>query len=122
MTVCVPTTSAQGAVAHVSTQFDEAPYYTLVDLEATRAQAFPNLWKQDEERWAAAKGLEGKAVDAVICRGISPMALGQLRAHGVAVLTTDARTVVEAVRAFRAGKVSRPTFAAAPLRMVANTP
>lgn len=115
MTICIPTTSPDGTAAHMSTHFGEAPYYTLVDPEAASAQSFPNLWARGEEICAGAEGIAGRAVDAVICRGIGPLALEQLWARGIAVLTTDAWTVAEAIRAFRVAKVSRVTHTSAPL-------
>jgi predicted Fe-Mo cluster-binding NifX family protein len=121
MIICVPTTSDDGATARVAALFDEAPYYTLVGLGGTAARAFPNVWPRDGDRWDAASCLDGRAVDAVICRGISPTVLGQLRAHGIAVLATDAWTVAGAVRAFREARVSRFTTASTRQQMVVGT-
>ncbi|MEJ2215289.1 MAG: NifB/NifX family molybdenum-iron cluster-binding protein [Gemmatimonadota bacterium] len=114
MTICIPTMSDSGATAILSPRFESAPYYTLVDLEASWAQAFPNPCAGDEDRWDAAKGLDGWAVDAVVCKQIGLTALEQLRAHGIPVLATEAGTVAEAVRAFREVKVSRLTHSSGP--------
>ncbi|MEJ2186434.1 MAG: NifB/NifX family molybdenum-iron cluster-binding protein [Gemmatimonadota bacterium] len=121
MTICIPTMSNSGATAVLSPHFDSAPYYTLVDVEASWAHAYTNPWTGDEGWWYAGKGPEGGAVDAVVCKAISPTALEQFRAHGIPVLATEAGTVAEAVRAFREAKVSRLTRASPLARVNTGT-
>ncbi|MEJ2503938.1 MAG: NifB/NifX family molybdenum-iron cluster-binding protein [Gemmatimonadota bacterium] len=108
MTVCIPTTDDVGAAARLSSHFGRAPFFTIVDVEAARAETVPNPRPRHEKGECDPLGaLDGRGVDVVVCRGIGPGALERLRTVGIPVLTTEAWTVGDAVRAFREGRASR---------------
>lgn len=114
MRVCIPTTNDAGVAGRVSPHFGRAPYFTLVDLATSETHTFPNPRAEHEEgRCHVSEALEGRIVDAVVCRAMGSIVLRELRDYGVAVLRTDAWTVAGALRQFREGRLSRltPEFA-----------
>jgi predicted Fe-Mo cluster-binding NifX family protein len=106
MTICIPTISDDGATARLSPHYGRAPFYMLVDVGAASARAIPNPRADHRSgRCEVTAAVEGRPIEAVVCRGMGAKAFEQLRAHGVTVLSTEAWTVADAVRAFREGRL-----------------
>lgn len=102
MKICIPSTDDTGLNARVSPHFGRAPFFTLVEVEAASTSILTNEHAQDGAgRCYAAEALVGRAVDAVVCRGMGAAARETLRNLGLGVLDTEAWTVAEVVRELR---------------------
>lgn len=114
MKLCMPSTNEAGLEARVSPHFGSAPYFTLVDSETGVAEPIVNAHaRHDHGHCQPTAGLEGRGIDAVVCRGLGGRALALLEGSGIAVYATDAFTVRAALEAFREGRVARMTPAQA---------
>ncbi len=104
MRLCIPTTEGTGLEARLSGHFGSAPYFTVIDSETGRTEVIGNAHASHEHgQCRPTESLEGRGVEAVVCRGLGRGALAKLRGVGITVLVTEALTVAEAVRAFGAG-------------------
>jgi len=104
MRLCLPTADSAGLPARLSPHFGSAPYLTLVDTDSGRTEVLANDHSLHAPgRCEPAKGLYGRSVDAVVCRGLGRRALAHLNWDGIPVLVTDADTVSAALDAFHAG-------------------
>jgi predicted Fe-Mo cluster-binding NifX family protein len=108
MRVCIPTTDGAGLGGRLSQHFGRCPFFTLVDVETGRIDILPNA-RPDHERGECGGHLgllAHRSVEAVVCRGMGRRARERLGSLGLPVLRTEARSVAEAVREFRAGALS----------------
>lgn len=107
MRLCMPTINETGLGARLSPHFGSAPYHTIVDSETGEASTIVNEHARHEHgQCQPAKGLEGRGIAAVVCRGLGRRALGALNAAGMEVLVTDEWTVAGALEAFRKGTLA----------------
>jgi predicted Fe-Mo cluster-binding NifX family protein len=104
MLLCLPTTDDRGLAARLSPHFGSAPCFTLVDTASGTVDVVVNDHAAHEHgRCDPMKDLQGRSLDAVVCRGLGQRALMRLQGSGIAVLVTEAFTVAEALTAFQAG-------------------
>lgn len=104
MRLCIPTTDDRGLAARLSPHFGSAPCFTLVDTASGEVEALTNDHAVHEHgRCNPAQGLEGRGLDAVVCRGLGRRALQRLQASGLPVLVTDALTVADALAELETG-------------------
>lgn len=114
MRLCMPTVNERGLTARLSPHFGSAPYQTLIDTDTREAAVLVNEHAQHEHgRCSPLKGLEGRAIDAVVCRGLGLRALGALNMAGIQVLVTERWTVADALEEFRKGRLAFMTPEAA---------
>ncbi len=107
MKLCMPTVNEGGLAARLSPHFGSAPYHTLIESETGEASVLVNEHARHEHgRCDPAKGLEGRGIGAVVCRGLGLRALSALNAAGMEVLVTDEWTVAGALDAFRKGALT----------------
>jgi predicted Fe-Mo cluster-binding NifX family protein len=108
MKVCIPTTDDNGLGGRLSEHFGRCPFFTLVDVGTGRVEILPNGRPDHEsgECGGALGLLAHRSVQAVVCRGMGRRALDRLGGVGLPVLRTEAWSVAEAVREFRAGALS----------------
>lgn len=104
MYVCIPTVGEGGLQARLSPHFGSAPCFTLVDTVSGRVEIVWNEHSRHEPgKCSPAKGLAGRGIDAIICRGLGRRALAGLTGSGLSVLLTEAWTVEEALGALDGG-------------------
>lgn len=107
MRLCMPTINERGLTARLSPHFGSAPYHTLIESDSGEMSVLLNEHARHEHgRCQPAKGLEGRDVHAVVCRGLGRRALAALNGAGIEVLVTDGWTVAEALDAFREGRLA----------------
>jgi predicted Fe-Mo cluster-binding NifX family protein len=108
MTICI-TTATTDRDPLLDARFGRSPYYTFVDLETGETHVEPN------ELAEGAGGVGAQAAQFVAERGATALVTGQigpnafrvLQAAGVATYTTRERSVADALRAYREGRVER---------------
>jgi predicted Fe-Mo cluster-binding NifX family protein len=108
MRICIPTTDDTGLGGRLSQHFGRCPFFTLVDVGTGRVEILPN-GQPDHESGECGGSLDllaHRPVEAVVCRGMGRRALDRLGSVGLPVLRTEAWSVAEAVREFRAGALS----------------
>jgi len=106
MVICLPCVDARGLAARLSPHFGSAPCFTLVDTDSGRVDVIENAHARHEPgRCDPAKGLDGRGVDAVVCRGLGRRALAGLLGTGIPVLVTEAWTVSKALERLQAGEL-----------------
>jgi len=104
MRICLPTTDDRGLAARLSPHFGSAPCFTLLDTATGEVEVLGNDHAVHEHGHCnPAQGLEGRGLDAVVCRGLGRRALQRLQASGMHVLVTDAFTVADALAELEAG-------------------
>ncbi len=114
MRLCIPTDDNGGLTGRLSSHFGSAPYFTLVESDTGDVQVVSNLHSQHEPgSCQAAEALRGYGVEAVVCRGLGRRAFSRLRILGLPVYVSEEVQTVEALEAFRAGRLSRLTAEAA---------
>jgi len=107
MRLCMPTINEGGLAARLSPHFGSAPYHTLIETDTGETSVLLNDHTRHEHgRCQPTNGLEGRGVDAVVCRGLGQRAMAALNGAGIEVLVTDGWTVAEALDAFREGKLA----------------
>ena len=88
--------------------FGSAPFFTLVDIDGGHVEVIDNSSTSHQHgQCNPTSHLEGKQVDAVICRGMGRRAVSRLLASGIDVLVADGRTVGETVTAARENRLRR---------------
>jgi len=108
------TTTGSSLDAPLDPRFGRAQRFLIYDLEAETYAILDNQASLDAAQGAgiqAAETVAGAGVDALITGHCGPRAFRVLEAAGIAVYTTEARSVAMAVDAFRAG-ILRPAVAA----------
>ncbi len=104
MRLCMPTINERGLTARLSPHFGSAPYHTFIESDTGEASVLVNEHARHEHgRCDPLKGLMGRGVDAVVCRGLGLRALSALNGAGIQVLVTDRWTVGDALEVFREG-------------------
>ena len=111
MRLCIPTISDAGLESRLSPHFGSAPFFTFVDTDSGEVRAEPNDHAGHEPgRCTPTKGLEGRSLDAVVCRGLGLRALRALSGAGIPVLATESWSVSQALVDVRGG-TARPLTA-----------
>lgn len=106
MKICIPTHDDSGLDAALYDHFGSAPFFTLVDVDSARIEVIDNSDSGHQHGQCTPTGhLEGKQVDAVVCRGMGRRAVSRLLASGIDVLVADGRTVGETVTAARENRL-----------------
>ncbi|MCG6956443.1 MAG: NifB/NifX family molybdenum-iron cluster-binding protein [Gemmatimonadetes bacterium] len=114
MRLCIPTINERGLTARLSPHFGSAPYHTVIESDTGEASVIVNEHARHEHgRCEPAKGLEGRGVGAVVCRGLGRRALAALNGAGIEVLVTEGWTVAEALDDFREGRLASMSWEAA---------
>ena len=114
MKLCIPTVESAGLHGRMSGHFGSAPFFTMVDTESGACVVVANGGAVHQHGTCeAAGGMEGHAVDAVVCRGLGRRALAGLAAAGIAVYVADAEDAAAALAQYRAGSLSPMAEAAA---------
>lgn len=104
MRLCLPTVSDAGLESRLSPHFGSAPFFTFLDTESGEVRAEPNDHARHEPgRCTPTKGLEGRGLDAVVCRGLGLRALQALTRAGIPVLATEAWSVSQALADVQGG-------------------
>lgn len=108
MRLCLPTIDDRSLGARLSPHFGSAPCFTVVDTASGTVEVLANGQAVHEHgRCDPTKALEGRGLDAVVCRGLGRRALQRLQGAGIPVLVTGALTVAGALSEFEAG-ILRP--------------
>jgi len=106
MRLCIPTVDDAGLDARLSEHFGSAPYYTIVDTDSEACEVVSNAHARHEHgACEAAAGMNGHAVDAVVCRGLGRRAYAGLAAAGIPVYVADEPDVSGVVARFQAGQL-----------------
>ena len=106
MILCMPTMDGTGLDDRLSGHFGSAPYFTVVESGTGRTEVIANGHARHEHgHCRPTQSLQGRGVEAVVCRGLGRRALARLNGEGITVLVTEAETVVEALKAYVSGAV-----------------
>lgn len=104
MRLCIPTGTGEGLTAPLFGHFGSAPYFHLVDVETGAIETLDNAGRVHEHGMCRPMdGLEDKAIDAVIVRGIGRNAFERIRAAGAEVYLSEAASVRDVLDEARAG-------------------
>jgi predicted Fe-Mo cluster-binding NifX family protein len=105
MKICIPTLDSRGLAAPLSEHFGRSPYFTLVDDARGAVEALVNpRARHPAGSCATAELLRGRAVEAVVCRGLGGGAFARLEAMGVPVYLCDSADVASALEDHRRGR------------------
>lgn len=108
MKICIPVLEDKGMESRISAHFGSAPRFAIVDADTADCRIIINHNEHHAHGMChplAAIGREHP--DAVVVGGIGSGALARLQAAGIEVFLSDARTVAQAVEAFKNGQLSR---------------
>jgi predicted Fe-Mo cluster-binding NifX family protein len=100
------TTSGATLEAPLDPRFGRAPRFLVVETETSAFEVVDNQAGVDAAHGAgvqAAETLARLGVKGVVTGHCGPKALGVLARAGIEVYDTDARTVAEAIEAYRSG-------------------
>ena len=106
MRICI-TSDGQGLEAPVNPSFGRAPYFLFVDSETEAAEAVKNTPGAHGAGVQAAQIVANKEASAVITGSIGPNAYQGLSAAGIDVYTGAKGKVMDALEAYRAGRLTR---------------
>jgi len=102
------TTSGDALSAPLDQRFGRAPRFLVYDLEHETFTTHDNRVNLNAAQGAGVQSAEAVArlgVDAVVTGHCGPKAFRVLTAAGIAVHTTDAPTVAEAIARYREGRL-----------------
>lgn len=112
MKICLPTLDARGLAAPLSEHFGRSPYFTLVDAAGGVVETFANpRARHSAGSCSTAELLRGRAIEAVVCRGLGGGAFARLEEMGVPVFLSERANVAGALDDYRRGR-ARPMGAA----------
>jgi len=112
MKICLPTLDASGLAARLSEHFGRSPYFTLVDAAGGAVETFANpRARHSAGSCSTAELLRGRAIGAVVCRGLGGGAFARLDQMGVPVFFCERDDVAGALDDYRQGR-ARPMGAA----------
>lgn len=105
MTICIPTLDARGLSAPLSEHFGRSPWFTLVDRTGRVIETFGNPRSSHAAgSCSTAELLRGRAVEAVVCRGLGGGAFARLDEMGVQVFLSERPDVAGALEDYRQGR------------------
>jgi predicted Fe-Mo cluster-binding NifX family protein len=108
MTICIPTLDARGLAAELSEHFGRSPYFTLIDSALGRVETLGNpRARHGAGTCSTAELLRGRAIAAVVCRGLGGGAFARLEEMGVPVFLSESVDVAGALEDYRQGR-ARP--------------
>ncbi len=104
------TTSGETLDAPMDRRFGRAPKFLVYDTSAGNFEIVDNVQNLNAPQGAgiqAAQAVSRSGASSLVTGHCGPKAFKVLQAAGVAIYTTDAPTVAEALDRFRAGSLSR---------------
>jgi predicted Fe-Mo cluster-binding NifX family protein len=114
MRICIPTMDDQAQEALLSPHFGSAPFFTIIDSDTESFQVVTNRRASHAPGTCeAVRSLQEMAINVVICPGLGRRALASLQESGIAVFTSTAPNVAQAVAAYRGGLLAPLTAEAA---------
>jgi predicted Fe-Mo cluster-binding NifX family protein len=93
----------------VDPRFGRCTYFVIVDIDTMESRAVPNAATNASGGAGiqAAQIVTSQGVDTVVTGSVGPNAMTALKAAGVAVLSSSAGTVRQAVESFKQGRLSQ---------------
>lgn len=114
MRICIPTIDDHGREALLSPHFGSARFFTIVDSDTGSVEIVANRQVHHAPGTCeAVRGLQAMTIDALVCPGLGKRAYANLRQSGIAVFTTTAGNVDQAVAAYLSGRLTALTAEAA---------
>jgi predicted Fe-Mo cluster-binding NifX family protein len=104
------TTAGNDLTAPLDSRFGRAPKFIVYDLDSDTFEVVDNQQNLNAAQGAgiqAAQTVARQGAGAIVTGHCGPNAFRVLQAAGVAIFTTDAATVGEALERYRAGTVTK---------------
>jgi predicted Fe-Mo cluster-binding NifX family protein len=102
MKICFPTQDSAGFSAVLFGHFGSAPFFTIVNSETDELETISNRNEHHQHgNCTPMQSLQGKNIEAVICRGMGRRAVQALKDAGITVFIGEGRTVEHSLQKFR---------------------
>lgn len=110
MILCIPTKTNEGQTAAVYEHFGSAPFFTLVDTASGAVEIIDNSNQHHTHGMCQPmSALEGKAINAVICKGMGARAVQRLNEGGIKAYLAAFATVQEIVHSYQRSQLPEIT-------------
>ena len=107
--VCVPTMGNKGLGEYVGEHFGRALTFTIVDLSTNEVKIIPNTSEHMGGTGKPPEIIANAGVDVMLCSGLGPRAIQMFEEQGVEVFVGASGTVMDAIKAWKAGKLQEAT-------------
>ena len=109
--ICVPTMGNNGLKEYVSEHFGRAPTFTVVDLDTNEVMIIPNTSEHMGGIGKPPEIIASTGTEVMLCSGLGPRAIQMFEQQGVEVFVGAGGTVVDAIKAWKEGRLQEATDA-----------
>jgi len=111
MKICIPIESNKGLKSKINAHFGSAPYFLIYEPDEKTYEIIDNDDKHHTHGMCQPiKALDGKNIDAIICKGMGVRAVQKLNRNGVWAYKAIGETAEEVITACKKGDLKAITI------------